>query len=89
MAQIPPVIGSARLLRALHQCGDHLGLGTMNAQTPTSCLTDDHALDTQAAANSALDLDAMLELEAVLSGLARKLNMVMPSPPKTDLENAS
>ena len=90
MAQIPPVIGSARLLRALRQCGDHLGLGTSNAQTHTSFLADDPASPTQAhAADSALDLDAMLELEAVLSGLARKLNMGMPSRAKKDLDKTS
>jgi len=89
MAQVSRVIGSARLLRALQQCDDQLGLGTSNAQTHTSFLTDDPALATQAAAHSALDLDAMLELEAVLSGLARKLNMGMPSRAKKDLDKTS
>jgi hypothetical protein len=90
MAQVSRVIGSARLLRALRQCGDQLGLGTSNSHTHPSFLAEDSASPTQAhAADSALDLDAMLELETVLSGLARKLNMVMPSRPKTDLEKAS
>ncbi len=74
MPHIPPAIPSDRLLHALSQCGDQLDLWLAQSQA-NACLFIEDPDAAMQAADPLLDLDVMLELEAVLSGLARKLEL--------------
>ncbi|MBZ5504122.1 MAG: hypothetical protein LAO78_01430 [Acidobacteriia bacterium] len=80
MPQIPPVIPSERLLQALSQCGNQLDAWLAQSQANARLFIEDPDAAMQAA-NPLLDLDLddMLELEAVLSGLARKLDLPLQS----------
>ena len=72
MSQVPPAIQSEHLLLALRQCGDQLDMWISESQANACLFIQDPAAAMQAAAPD-LDLNVMLELETVLSGLAQKL----------------
>ena len=74
MAQFSPAIQSEHLLQALSQCGDQLDMWISKSQANACLFIEDPAAAMQAAGPD-LDLDVMLELEAVLSGLAQKLDL--------------
>ena len=74
MAQFSPAIQSERLLQALEQCGDQLDTWISRSHANACLFIEDPAAAMQAAGPQ-LDLDVMLELEAVLSGLAQKLDL--------------
>jgi hypothetical protein len=90
LAQIPRFDEPLQLLQALKQCGDQLD-GWLS-QSPENALLfmEDQALAMQSADSSPeLDLAVMLELEAVLSGLVRKLELPVALCPETDLNKMS
>ena len=75
-----PVSQSEQLLQALSQCDDQLDRWISKSQANAALLVEDPMAAMHAAAAD-LDQDVMLELEAVLSGLARKLDMpISPLP---------
>ena len=74
MAQIPPVIQSDQLLHALIQCQDQMNVW-LSKSPANACLFMEDPLAAMMAANPDMDFAVMLELEAVLSGLARKLDL--------------
>ena len=78
MAQVSPAIQSEHLLHALRQCGDQLDMWISESQANACLFIQDPAAAMQAAAPD-LDLDVMLELEAVLCGLAQKLDLGLAS----------
>ena len=78
MPHISPAIPSERLLQALSQCGNQLDMWLAQSQANARLFMEDPDAAMQAA-NPLLDLDDMLELEAVLSGLARKLDLPLQS----------
>ena len=77
MAQFSPAIQSEHLLQALNQCGSQLDMWISQSQA-NACLFIEDPAAAMHAAGPDLDLDVMLELEAVLSGLARKLDLTLP-----------
>lgn len=80
MARSSPIIQSEQLLHALSQCDDQLDRWISKSQANAVLLMEDPMAAMHAAAAD-LDHDVMLELEAVLSGLARKLDMpISPLP---------
>ena len=86
MAQISPFDESLQLLHALKQCGDQLDGWLSKSPENALLFMEDQALAMQSADFSPeLDLAVMLELEAVLSGLARKLELPVALRPETDL----
>ena len=92
MADIPPVSESEQLLDALRQCDDQLNLWIGKSRANACLLLENPAAARQAAiqaANAGLDLDVMLELEAVLTGLAHKLDLAVRGRPKINLCEAS
>lgn len=96
MAQIRPVIESDHLLHALQQCDDQLNLWIGKSQANACLFLEDPAAAMQAAsqaaqqaANAGLDLDTMLELEAILSDLAQKLDLAVSRRTETTLNKAS
>lgn len=72
MAQLPPVIHSDQLLQALRKCDDQLN-AWLRKSPANVCLFVEDPLAAMQAANLDMDFHVMLELEAVLSGLSRKL----------------
>lgn len=78
LPHILPATPSDRLLHALSQCGDQLDLWLAQSQA-NACLFIEDPDAAMQAANPLLDMDVMLELEAVLSGLARKLELPLHS----------
>jgi hypothetical protein len=75
-----PVIQSEQLLQALSQCDDQLDRWISKSQANAVLLMEDPMAAMHAAAAD-LDQDVLRELEAVLSGLARKLDMpISPLP---------
>jgi hypothetical protein len=95
VAQIPPVIESSQLLDALRQCDDQLDLWIGKSHANACLFLEDPAVAMQAAsqaatqaANAGLDLDVMLELEAILSGLAQKLDLAVSRRPQINLHEA-
>ena len=84
LGQIPPAIQSEHLLHALRQCGDQLDMWISKSQANAYLFIEDPAAAMQAAGPQ-LDLDVMLELEAVLSGLAQKLDLALPLRPRQTL----
>ena len=86
MAQIPPAIQSDLLLLALRQCGDQLDMW-ISESPANACMFIEDPTTAMQVAGPDLDLDVMLELEAVLSGLAQKLDL--PLCFETDLYRAS
>lgn len=80
MARTSPVVQSEQLLQALSQCDDQLDRWISKSQQNAVLLMEDPMAAMHAAAAD-LDNDVMLELEAVLSGLAQKLDMpISPLP---------
>jgi hypothetical protein len=80
LVRTSPVIQSEQLLQALSQCDDQLDRWLSKSQANAVLLIEDPMAAMHAAAAD-LDQDVMLELEAVLSGLARKLDMpISPLP---------
>ena len=80
MARTSPVIQSEQLLYALSQCDDQLDRWIGKSPANAVLLLEDPMAAMHAAAAD-LDQDVMLELESVLSGLARKLDMpISPLP---------
>lgn len=80
MARTSPVIQSDQLLQALSQCDDQLDRWISKSQENAVLLMEDPMAAVHAAAAD-LDQDVLRELEAVLSGLARKLDMpISPLP---------
>jgi hypothetical protein len=81
---------SEQLLHALRQCGDQLALWISKSPANACLFIEDPAAAMEAAtASSNLDLDTMLELEAVLTGLAQKLDLPVTIRVETDLSKAS
>lgn len=74
MAQLPPVVQSDQLVSALKQSGDQLNVW-LSKSPANACLFMKDPLAALQAANVDMDFNVMLELEAVLSGLARKLGL--------------
>jgi hypothetical protein len=96
MAQIHPVIESPQLLDALRQCDARLDLWIGKSHANACLFLEDPAAAMQTAsqsatqaANAGLDLDVMLELEAVLSGLAQKLDLSVSRRPQINIREAS
>jgi hypothetical protein len=80
VARTSPVVQSEQLLQALSQCDDQLDRWISKSQQNAVLLMEDPMAAMHAAAAD-LDNDVMLELEAVLSGLAQKLDMpISPLP---------
>jgi hypothetical protein len=77
VAHNSPAFPDENLLQALNQCGNRLDLWISESQAHAWLFTQDPALALDAAAPE-LDWDVMLELEAVLTTLARKLDMPLP-----------
>jgi hypothetical protein len=88
MGQIPSAIQSEHLLLALRQCGDQLDTWISESPANACMFIEDPTMAMQAAGPD-LDLDVMLELEAVLSGLVQKLDLGSPTRLETDLDKAS
>ena len=82
MAQIPPAIQSDQLLHALSQCQDQMNIW-LSKSPANACLFMEDPLAAMKAANPDMDFAVMLELEAVLSGLARKLDLGLALHPET------
>lgn len=74
MARTSPVIQSEQLLQALSQCDDQLDRWISKSHANAVLLQEDPMAAMNAAAAD-LDQDVLRELDAVLSGLARKLDM--------------
>lgn len=90
MAQIPPMSESEQLLHALKQCGDQLAVWISKSPANACLLIEDPAAAMEAATAPAdLDYDVMLELEAVLTGLAHKLDLPVTMRVEPDLSKAS
>jgi hypothetical protein len=80
VARTSPLVQSEQLLQALSQCDDQLDRWISKSQENAVLLMEDPMAAMHAAAAD-LDHDVMLELEAVLSGLAQKLDMpISPLP---------
>jgi hypothetical protein len=77
VAQNSPAIPSENLLQALSQCGTQLDMWISESQANAWLFRESPVLAMHAAALD-LDMDVMLELEAVLTGLARKLDLPLP-----------
>ncbi|HZU32313.1 MAG TPA: hypothetical protein VFB79_14445 [Candidatus Angelobacter sp.] len=76
MAKTPPVT-TEDLLVALESCGDQLKNWINNSQEHALAFAEDPASASNAPAPN-LDANVMLELEKVLTGLARKLDLSVP-----------
>jgi len=97
LAQFPQVSETEELLQILQECHEQLDLWI--AQSPANALLfleDPTAAMKVAAAGTDLDLATMIELEAVLNGLAHKLDLCPSSSsggplnfPETTLNKAS
>jgi len=88
LAQTSPVIQSEQLLQALSQCDDQLDRWISKSQANAVLLMEDPMAAMHAAAAD-LDQDVLRELEAVLSGLARKLDMPISPLPKSAFSRPS
>lgn len=81
---------SEQLLHALKQCGDQLAVWISKSPANACLLIEDPAAAMEAATAPAdLDYDVMLELEAVLTGLAHKLDLPVTMRVEPDLSKAS
>ena len=74
MAQDSPAIPAENLLQALSQCGNQLDLWLSESQANAWLFMESPSLALDAAAPD-LDMDVMLELKAILTGLAQKLEL--------------
>jgi hypothetical protein len=90
LAHIPPMSESEQLLHALMQCGDQLALWISKSPANACLFIEDPAAAVEAAtAPAEMDVAVMLELEAVLTGLAHKLDMPLTLRLDPDLSKAS
>jgi hypothetical protein len=90
VAQTPAVPECENLLQALRQCDEQLKLWISKLQADASLLLQDPALAADAAAATPdLDIDIVLQLEALLTGLARKLDLHALPDPETTLNDGS
>jgi hypothetical protein len=90
LAHIPPMSESEQLLYALRQCGDQLAVWISKSPANACLFIEDPAAAMEAATAPAdLDFDIMRELEAVLTGLASKLDMPLTLRLDPDLSKAS
>jgi hypothetical protein len=90
LAHFSPMSESEQLLHALRQCGDQLALWISKSPANACLLIEDPAAAIEAATAPAdLDLDAMRELESVLTSLAQKLDLPMTIRIEIDLTKAS
>jgi hypothetical protein len=90
LAQIPPMSESEQLLHALRQCGDQLAVWISKSPANACLFIEDPAAAMEAAtAPAVLDFDIVRELEAVLTGLAHKLDMPLTLRLDPDLSKAS
>jgi hypothetical protein len=90
LAHFSPMSESEQLLHALRQCGDQLALWISKSPANACLLVEDPAAAIEAATAPAdLDLDAMRELESVLTSLAQKLDLPMTIRIEIDLTKAS
>jgi hypothetical protein len=90
LAQIPPMSESEQLLHALRQCGDQLAVWISRSPANACLFIEDPAAAIEAATAPAdLNRDIMLELEAVLTGLAQKLDLPLTMRIEADLSKAS
>jgi hypothetical protein len=90
LAHIPPMSESEQLLHALRQCGDQLALWISKSPANACLFIEDPAAAVEAAtAPAEMDVAVMLELEAVLTGLAHKLDMPLTLRLDPDLSKAS
>jgi hypothetical protein len=90
LAHISPMSESEQLLHALRQCGDQLALWISKSPANACLFIEDPAAAMEAAtAPAGLDFEIMRELEAVLTGLAQKLDLPMTMRLETDLSKAS
>jgi hypothetical protein len=81
---------SEQLLHALRQCGDQLALWISKSPANACLFIEDPAAAVEAAtAPAEMDVAVMLELEAVLTGLAHKLDMPLTLRLDPDLSKAS
>jgi len=81
---------SELLLQALRQCGDQLALWISRSPANACLFIEDPAAAIEAATAPAdLNRDIMLELEAVLTGLAEKLDLPLTMRIEADLSKAS
>jgi len=79
VAQNSAAIPAENLLQALSHCGNQLDQWISESQANAWLFMESPALALdEAAAAPDLDMDVMLELEAVLTGLARKLELPLP-----------
>jgi len=88
LAQISTAIQSEHLLLALRQCGNQLDTWISESPANAYMFIEDPTMAMQSAGPE-LDLDVMLELEAVLSRLVQKLDLALPLPLETGLDKAS
>jgi hypothetical protein len=90
LAHFSPMSESEQLLHALRQCGDQLALWISKSPANACLLIEDPVAAIEAATAPAdLDLDAMRELESVLTSLAQKLDLPMTIRIEIDLTKAS
>jgi hypothetical protein len=90
LAHFSPMSESEQLLHALRQCGDQLALWISKSPANACLLVEDPAAAIEAATAPAdLDLDALRELESVLTSLAQKLDLPMTIRIEIDLTKAS
>ncbi|MCU1218942.1 MAG: hypothetical protein JWM08_2523 [Candidatus Angelobacter sp.] len=90
MAHITPMSESEQLLHALRQCGDQLDAWISKSPANVCLFIEDPMAAVEAATAPAdLDLAVMLELEAVLVGLAQKLDLPVTMRIEADLGKAS
>jgi hypothetical protein len=90
LAHFSPMSESEQLLHALRQCGDQLALWISKSPANACLLIEDPVAAIEAATAPAdLDLDAMRELESVLTSLAQKLDLPMTIRFEIDLTKAS
>ena len=89
LAQIPPMSESEQLLYALRQCGDQLAVWISKSPANACLFIEDPAAAMEAATAPAdLDFNILRELEAVLTGLAEKLDLPVTMHLETDLSKA-
>jgi hypothetical protein len=90
VAQIPPMSGSERLLHALMQCDAELDVWISQSEENALLFIENPVAAMQAAtAESEPDMEDVLALEAVLSRLARKLDLPLTMHAEKALENPS
>jgi hypothetical protein len=88
LAQLPPVVHTDQLLQALRKCDDQLNQWLSKSPANARLFMED-PLAAMKAANPDMDFNVMLELEAVLTALAQKLELGVSARPHIALDKAS